>query len=83
MGRQVHFARRGQQVAADTMTALGKQPQGWDAVKAGIFAGESGGDYNALFGYANRPGGSAMSPASTGTLAPLPRSAPDTPYSLA
>lgn len=29
----------------------------WPEIKAGIFAGESGGDYNALFGYANRPGG--------------------------
>lgn len=29
----------------------------WDEIKAGIFAGESGGDYNALYGYANRPGG--------------------------
>ena len=26
------------------------------AVQPGIFAGESGGDYNALFGYSNRPG---------------------------
>lgn len=26
-------------------------------VQAGIFAGESGGDYNALYGYSNRPGG--------------------------
>lgn len=29
----------------------------WDEIKAGIFAGESGGDYNALFGFSNRPGG--------------------------
>ena len=28
-----------------------------EEVKNGIFAGESGGDYNALFGFANRPGG--------------------------
>ena len=28
----------------------------WDEIKAGIFAGESGGDYNALFGFSNRPG---------------------------
>ena len=28
-----------------------------DEVKNGIFAGESGGDYNALFGFSNRPGG--------------------------
>lgn len=26
-------------------------------IKAGIFAGESGGDYDALFGFSNRPGG--------------------------
>ena len=30
---------------------------GWDAIKAGIFAGESGGDYDALYGFSNRPGG--------------------------
>ena len=29
----------------------------WDTIKQNIFAGESGGDYNALFGYSNRPGG--------------------------
>jgi len=32
----------------------------WDGledVRSGIFAGESGGDYGALFGFANRPGG--------------------------
>ena len=29
----------------------------WPEIKAGIFAGESGGDYNALFGFSNRPGG--------------------------
>lgn len=29
----------------------------WDQVRNGIFAGESGGDYNALFGFANRDGG--------------------------
>ena len=29
----------------------------WDEIKAGIFKGESGGDYNALFGFSNRPGG--------------------------
>lgn len=49
-----------QGIADDTMRALGKQPmapEGWDAIKQGIFAGESGGDYNALFGYSNRPGG--------------------------
>ena len=30
---------------------------GWPAIKAGIFAGESGGDYDALYGFSNRPGG--------------------------
>ena len=29
----------------------------WEQIRNGIFAGESGGDYNALFGYSNRPGG--------------------------
>lgn len=32
-------------------------PARWEEIKANIFPGESGGDYNALFGYANRPGG--------------------------
>lgn len=32
-------------------------PDYWRKVRAGIFAGESGGDYNALYGYSNRPGG--------------------------
>jgi len=45
------------QIGNDTMAALGKTPSGWDGIKAGIFAGESGGDYNALFGFQNRPGG--------------------------
>ena len=29
----------------------------WEEIRNGIFAGESGGDPNALYGYANRPGG--------------------------
>jgi hypothetical protein len=29
----------------------------WEEIKAGIFKGESGGDYDALFGFSNRPGG--------------------------
>lgn len=29
----------------------------WPAIRAGIFAGESGGDMDALFGFSNRPGG--------------------------
>lgn len=29
----------------------------WETDRPRIFAGESGGDYNALFGYSNRPGG--------------------------
>lgn len=31
-------------------------PPNWEQIRNGIFAGESGGDYNALFGYSNRPG---------------------------
>ena len=30
---------------------------GWPQIRAGIFAGESGGDYDALYGFSNRPGG--------------------------
>ncbi len=37
--------------------ALPSADPDWDSIRAGIFAGESGGDYNALFGYSNRPGG--------------------------
>lgn len=33
------------------------QPYNWPAIRAGIFAGESGGDWDALFGYSNRQGG--------------------------
>lgn len=32
-------------------------PENWQAIRGGIFAGESGGDYEALFGYSNRSGG--------------------------
>lgn len=32
-------------------------PAGWAEIRNGIFAGESGGDYNALFGFQNRKGG--------------------------
>lgn len=32
-------------------------PQNWQAIRGGIFAGESGGDFNALFGFSNRDGG--------------------------
>lgn len=32
-------------------------PPNWERIRNGIFAGESGGDYNALFGYQNRKGG--------------------------
>ncbi|WP_289150269.1 hypothetical protein [uncultured Salipiger sp.] len=32
-------------------------PANWPQIKNGIFAGESGGDYNALFSFQNRPGG--------------------------
>jgi hypothetical protein len=29
----------------------------WEEIRNGIFAGESGGDYNAVYGFQNRPGG--------------------------
>jgi hypothetical protein len=32
-------------------------PKKWERIRAGIFAGESQGDYDALYGYANRPNG--------------------------
>ncbi|HEY0329165.1 MAG TPA: hypothetical protein VGC77_08690, partial [Rhodopseudomonas sp.] len=32
-------------------------PGNWGAIRGGIFAGESGGDFNALFGFSNREGG--------------------------
>jgi hypothetical protein len=32
-------------------------PPNWEAIRGGIFRGESGGDYDALFGFSNRPGG--------------------------
>lgn len=32
-------------------------PSSWEMIRNGIFAGESGGDYDALFGFSNRPGG--------------------------
>lgn len=32
-------------------------PGDWDQIRAGIFAGESGGDYDALYGFSNRDGG--------------------------
>jgi muramidase (phage lysozyme) len=32
-------------------------PAEWSRIQQGIFAGESGGDYGALFGYQNRPNG--------------------------
>lgn len=32
-------------------------PEGWTEIRNGIFAGESGGDYNALFAFQNRKGG--------------------------
>lgn len=40
------------------MPPVGKDaPQNWAQIRNGIFAGESGGDYNALFGFSNRDGG--------------------------
>ncbi|RWR35004.1 hypothetical protein D2T29_00565 [Sinirhodobacter populi] len=32
-------------------------PPNWAAIRGGIFAGESGGDFNALYGFSNRAGG--------------------------
>lgn len=32
-------------------------PEGWAEIRQGIFGGESGGDYDALFGFSNREGG--------------------------
>ncbi|AZB54429.1 hypothetical protein EBL89_03495 [Cereibacter sphaeroides] len=32
-------------------------PEGWGQIRNGIFAGESGGDYDALLGFSNRKGG--------------------------
>lgn len=32
-------------------------PANWEQIRNGIFAGESGGDYDALFGFSNRAGG--------------------------
>jgi hypothetical protein len=49
-----------QNIADDTMAALGQPRQRTTVmtpeVRAGIFAGESGGDYDALYGYSNRGG---------------------------
>lgn len=38
--------------------AAGMQiPEDWAPIRSGILPGESGGDYDALFGFSNRPGG--------------------------
>jgi len=37
--------------------AITPNPENWEKIQNGIFAGESGGDYNALLGFQNRPGG--------------------------
>lgn len=34
----------------------GETPANWDNIRRGIFKGESGGDYDALFGFSNREG---------------------------
>tara|TARA_R110000764_G_scaffold11553_1_gene34594 strand:+ start:27520 stop:31137 length:3618 start_codon:yes stop_codon:yes gene_type:complete len=53
---------RGEDPAAD-LPARPQTPQyietppNWEPIRNGIFAGESGGDYDALFGFQNRPGG--------------------------
>lgn len=41
--------------AVDSVPA-GDVPANWENIRAGIFKGESGGDYDALFGFSNRPG---------------------------
>jgi hypothetical protein len=41
----------------ETPPNLPDAPENWQAIRGGIFAGESGGDYEALFGYSNRAGG--------------------------
>jgi hypothetical protein len=49
------------QGTAETIAPPDTIPEGapvdWFQIRNGIFAGESGGDYNALFGFSNRPGG--------------------------
>lgn len=40
-----------------TPTVPDGAPPDWPEIRNGIFAGESGGDYGAVFGYQNRPGG--------------------------
>ena len=42
--------------AGDAIARAG-DPGNWEDVKRGIFHGESGGDYDALYGYSNREGG--------------------------
>ena len=39
------------------MVDLTRQNVDWPTIREGIFAGESGGDQNALYGFQNRPGG--------------------------
>lgn len=45
-----------ERAAAPQVRRSVSQPPNWAAERAGIFKGESGGDYNALFGFSNRPG---------------------------
>lgn len=59
-GREVDAAEAELTGVAPARTYTGPQqpePANWPQIKNGIFVGESGGDYNALFGYQNRAGG--------------------------
>lgn len=52
--------RAAQDIEAGTVTSdyiPPGAPPNWVRIRNGIFAGESGGDYNALYGFSNRPGG--------------------------
>lgn len=50
-------AERGEPIAPPPAAAAADDPPNWPQIQAGIFAGESGGDYDALFGFSNRGGG--------------------------
>ena len=50
-------AARGAPLAPPPAAAAVNDPPNWPQIQAGIFAGESGGDYDALFGFSNRGGG--------------------------
>lgn len=56
-GREITPRGRGRGRGAAGGPSASVEPDWWTPIKNGIFAGESGGDYNALFGYSNREGG--------------------------